>query len=310
MKNKAQNKIDSKLVSQSFSKAAVNYEKHAVLQKEVAYRLIEKLDYIKTDPKVIIDAGCGTGYCTRLLSKKFPKAKITGFDLAPGMVAYAQSKMPWYRKPFAHDQYQVADIRELPLEDNSVDFIFSNLSIQWISDIDLCFQEWQRILKPGGLLLFSTFGPDTLFQLKRSWAAVDNDIHVNHFTDMHDLGDSLIQQHFAQPVMDAEVITTTYDNVKQLLKELKAIGANNLSSDRAASLTGKNKLQQMFLAYEQFKTADGWIPASWEVVYGHAWGGDYQGPKMQDKETFVLSKDLNGSSLAGKSSQIKYTEAT
>jgi len=282
------NKFVKKEIARSFSDAAKVYEQHAVLQREIALRLVEKLDYIRCEPKVIIDAGSGTGYCTRALSKKFPKARITGIDLAEGMVAFSKTKKPWLSK----QKYIQSDMLELPFEDNSVDFIFSNLALQWITDMGVCFQEWQRVLKPGGLLLFSTFGPDTLKELKSSWAQADEGVHVNQFTDLHDVGDALVGAHLADPVMDAEIITTTYRDVKQLMYELKAIGAHNVDAERPKGLTGKGTLKKMMLAYEQFRNQQGWIPATWEVVYGHAWGTDYQGPKMKNKETFVLDTSL------------------
>ncbi len=286
------NNIKRNDIACSFSKAAKLYETHAVLQREIANRLIEKLDYINCDPEVVVDAGCGTGYCSRLLAERFPKAEVTGFDLAEGMIEYAKNQQGWLTRLLKKQKFIQADMCSLPLEDNSVDFLFSNLAIQWIMDLDVCFQEWQRVLKPGGLLLFSSFGPDTLFELRQSWQKVDTGIHVNQFLDMHDIGDGLINNHLSQPVMDAENITTTYQDVKQLMRELKAIGAHNISKERQKGLTGKKAFETMFDAYEKFRTEEGWIPATWEVVYGHAWGTDYNGPKMTDAQTFVIEPGL------------------
>jgi len=148
--------------------------------------------------------------------------------------------------------------------------VFSNLMLQWCQDPDAVFGECRRVLKPGGLLTFTTFGPDTLVELRRAWAAADSRTHVNRFIDMHDLGDALVRSGLAEPVMDVERFTLTYAEVRDLMRDLKDIGAHNANAGRPRGLTGKGTLARMTAAYEAFRK-DGRLPATYEVVYGQAW---------------------------------------
>jgi len=167
-------------------------------------------------------------------------------------------------------QFVYADAEQLPFRDASVDLIFSNLTIQWWQDLIGLFHEFRRILKPGGLLLFTTFGPDTLKELRESWSQVSDKVHVNQFVDMHDIGDALYNVQIENPVMDSERIVINYQSVKDILLDLKTLGAHNQNSGRERALTGKTRLKSMYQAYEQFYTETGY-PLTYEVLYGHAW---------------------------------------
>jgi malonyl-CoA O-methyltransferase len=145
--------------------------------------------------------------------------------------------------------------------------------LQWCEPPDAVFAEVRRVLKPQGVFLFASFGPDTLRELREAWASVDQHTHVNRFIDMHDLGDAMIRAGLAEPVLDVERFTLTYPDVMGLMRELKAIGAHNVTAGRPAGLTGRNALKQMTAAYEPCRR-DGVLPASYEVVYGQAWGND------------------------------------
>lgn len=259
--------IDKQLIAESFSKAAEQYEQFAFLQKEVASRTFERLSYMKVKPNAILDAGCGTGLCSRELRSLFSKSKISAIDIAPGMIELANNKQKLFRKI----DYQVADIDDLPYDNNSFDMIFSNLTIQWVPDLTKTFLELNRVLKPGGLLIFSTLGPDTLFELKESWESVDAGKHVNQFIDMHIVGDQVFNSGFENTVMDRDIITLTYQTIKGLMNDLKAIGAHNLNGDRSKGMLGKNKFKQLEQAYEMFRNQDKVLPATYEVIYGHAW---------------------------------------
>ena len=162
------------------------------------------------------------------------------------------------------------DAEKLPLADQSVDMVYSNLTIQWVNNLQHTLSEFKRVLKPGGMLLFSTFGPDTLKELRHSWSQVDQFSHVNPFVDMHDIGDAMLHLRLAEPVMDVENFTLTYSDVYKLMRDLKAIGAHNVTSARGRGLTGKHRMQKFEQAYEVFRV-DNLLPASYEVVYGHAW---------------------------------------
>lgn len=258
--------LDREAVRRSFSAAADSYDACAFLQREVASRMLERLDYIRAKPEVILDLGAGTGEHTAALAKRYPRARTYGLDLAEPMLKKMRKRSSW-RRPL---RPVCADIQALPFADNSIDLIFSSLAIQWCESLEQMFTEFRRVLRPGGFILFSTFGPDTLTELRQSWASVDEREHVHHFTDMHIVGDAMIQAGLAEPVMDVENLVLTYSNVYDLMRELKGIGAHNVAESRMRGLTGRSRLQAFEQAYEKFRS-DGVIPASYEVVYGHAW---------------------------------------
>jgi len=245
-------------VRTAFNKASNNYEDHAFLQKEVANRLDQKLNIISSNSAVILDLGAGTGLLSQQLSERFTDSTIIALD-------FAQNSL----KNNSTNKKICADAYHLPLADNSVDLVISSLMMQWCPDLKQLFSEIHRVLKNDGLILFSTFGPDTLKELKKSWSVVDNDTHVNTFTDMHDIGDQLLNTGFQSPVMEMETLTLTYQTVTDLLRDLKAIGAQSVGN-RSKSLTGKDKFKLMVEMYESFRK-DGKLPATYEVIYGHAW---------------------------------------
>ena len=265
-------------VRRAFDLAAERYEEFAVLQNEVCQRLLEKLDIVKITPQFILDAGSGTGVAIPSLFKKYKKAQVVALDLSEKMLQQAGRQGSFFRSP----HLVCADIENLPFADNVFDLVFSSLSMQWCNDLGAALREAKRVLKPGGLFVFTTFGPDTLKELRQSWAQVNNQNHVNQFIDMHDIGDALLHDGFAEPVMEAEILTVTYDTVDRLMRDLKAIGAN-VTSDSAdnnnAGLGGKAALQELREAYEKFRKDD-ILPASYEIIYGHAWK-----PVKQEKES-------------------------
>lgn len=267
--------IDRYAMRSAFEKAAASYDAAAVLQQEVANRLVDRMEFMAMKPVSILDAGSGTGFVSQLLTERFPKAKITALDLAFNMLKQAKSKRSFKQRWNKKFNYVNAEVENLPFADASVELIISGLTLQWCQDLPKVFKEFRRVLAPGGLLLFSSFGPDTLRELRQSWAEVDDLAHVNAFVDMHEVGDALMQSGFADPVMDMEMLTVTYSDVKTVMRDLKQIGAHNVMQGRSHNVTGKNKLQQMIQAYEQFRV-DGLVPVSHEIVYGHAWVADEQ----------------------------------
>ena len=284
--------VDKKSVRAAFARAATRYDAAAVLQREIADRLLARLDYMRIVPQRILDLGCGTGYAVGLLRKRYPAAQLVGLDIALAMTATARARtLP--RLPFglgrhlSRSRFVNADAEALPLADRSFDLIFSNLALQWC-DPDAVFRECRRVLRPGGLLLFTTFGPDTLKELRVAWHAVDRDPHVHAFIDMHDLGDALVRARFADPVMDVEPLTLTYADVPGVLRDLKAIGAHNAAAARNATLTGKAHFARFVQAYEVFRRTDDRIPASYETVYGHAWAPQAE-PASPADGTAVIS---------------------
>ncbi len=277
-------------IQKHFDAKAVCYESSAVLQRNVCKELIQRLELTSLEPSVVLDVGCGTGWGTQDLLKKYKKAKVLALDLSPEMLKQTKSKGGWIRKP----TLICADAETIPLQDESVDLVFSNLMLQWC-DYKKVFAEFKRVLKPDGLLMFSTFGPDTLKELKKSWAEIDDHAHVNHFTDMHDLGDELIQAGLAEPVMDMDLLTLTYDDVMSVMKDLKAIGANtilkNQKSQAEKGLVTPGKLKRLIANYEQYRK-QGVIPASYEVVYGHAWKTAQRATKINQREFSISVEQI------------------
>lgn len=262
----AQQTIRKQKIRQAFDRAAHSYDDAAVLQKEVCSRLLEKLEYIKLSPQMILDAGVGTGEAVAPLLKRYKKSRLVMLDLSERMLAKALQHGGILRKP----EPVCADLEQLPFADNSFDLIFSSLTLQWCNDLPNTLRDFLRVLKPDGLLMFTTFGPDTLKELRACWRQIDDAVHVNQFTDMHDVGDELLQAGFADPVMESETITLTYDSVDRLMEDLRAIGANATAEGGRAGLTTPSLLSKLRLAYDAYRNQK-LLPASYEVVYGHAW---------------------------------------
>lgn len=278
--------LDKHITRMHFERAASSYDGAAVLQREIAKRMGERLDYIKQQPNRVLDAGSGTGYITKDLLKRYPKAEVIAVDIAHNMTCKTMEQGSWLRKPKA----VCADAERLPLKEDSIDFVISSLMLQWSNDLNKVFTGFHHVLAPNGLLLFSTFGPETLTEIRQSWTEVDNKPHTNNFADMHEIGDALLQAGFQDPVTDMEMITMTYANVRQLMRDIKQIGASNTDSNRSKGLMGKAKIKAFENAYEQFKTPEGWYPASWEIIYGHAWVGE--GLKVEGFEHIIPIKAL------------------
>lgn len=266
--------IDKRLARRSFERAAVTYDAAAVLQNEVCRRMLARLDYIRIDPELILDAGSGTGNALPGLLARYPRARIVALDLAFAMARRALARRPWWKGLFDGGRARLAavcgDIERLPLAAGGAGMVWSNLALQWMTDPKRAFAEMHRVLAPGGLLLFSSFGPDTLKELRAAFQPVDCHTHVHRFIDMHDVGDLLVAGGFADPVMDMEVMTLTYGGVRELMRDLKAIGARNTALGRRAGLSGRALLEEVERNYEIVRR-DGRLPATFEVVYGHAW---------------------------------------
>lgn len=264
--------LDRRAMRRAFSTASGEYDRIAVLQAEVRGRLLERLDLIKLEPVTVLDLGCGTGQASRALQQRYPQAQVIALDAAFGMLQQAKQQQGFWSGLRGKNFTRLCgDAYRLPFKDASIDLIYSNLMLQWCDPPDSAFAEIRRVLKPHGALLFTSFGPDTLKELRTAWASVDTYTHVNRFIDMHDLGDAMVRAGLAEPVLDVERLTLTYSDTMGLMRELKAIGAHNVTSGRRHTLTGRAALKKMSTAYEAFRR-NGVLPASYEVVYGQAWG--------------------------------------
>lgn len=265
--------LDKRAARRAFEQAAEGYDAAAVLQNEVCRRMLERLDYIKLEPSAVLDAGCGTGNAIESLTQRYPGADIVALDLALAMVQRARQRRAGWRQALGLRRPVLAvcaDIEQLPIVAASVDLVWSNLVLQWANDPAAVFAGINRALRPGGLLLFSSFGPDTLKELRAAYRAADARVHVHRFIDMHDIGDVLVKSGFADPVMDMEQLTLTYERVRDLMRDLKAIGARNAARGRPVGLGGKGLLAAVERSYEALRR-NGRLPATFEIVYGHAW---------------------------------------
>jgi len=255
--------LDARHVRHAFGRAAASYEAHAVLQAEVGARLLERLDGIELASERVLDVGSGPGRGAQALGARFPNATVIALDLALPMLQAAAVHSP---PKFARVG---GDAQALPFSDASFDVLHSNLCLQWCDDPGLAIAEFARVLKPGGLVLFTTFGPATLYELRTAFAAADATPHVGRFVDMHDIGDALLTTGFRDPVLERDDFTLTYADALTLMRELRAIGATNADAKRQRTLTGKAHLKRVVDAYETFR-ADGVLPATYEVVYAQA----------------------------------------
>jgi malonyl-CoA O-methyltransferase len=273
--------LDPRVVRRAFARAAATYADAAVLQHEIGARLAERLSLVKLAPAAILDAGCGTGDAQPELAARYPKAHRVALDLALPMLAAARERgrdrgslaarlsglVRGTPKPAA---YVCGDIAALPFAPAAFDMVWSNLALQWVNDLPHAFAEFRRVLAAGGLVTFTTFGPDTLKELARAFAGIDAHTHVSRFVDMHDIGDMLVHSGFADPVMEMEYMTLTYGDPAALMRDLRAIGATNATLGRPRGLTGRARWRRTLDALEAMRR-DGRIPATFEVVYGHAW---------------------------------------
>jgi len=276
----------------AFEAAVDSYDAAAQMQREIGSRLFERLELLKIQPQVVVDLGCGTGYFTTRLQQRYPKSTLVALDIAHSMVAKTRSQFSWLQRTFSKHHYICADAERIPLADASCDLIFSNLTFQWCHDLQKLFSEIQRILKPGGVLMFATLGPDTLYELRKSWSQVDDKVHVNQFVDMHDIGDAMIHSGLGDPVIDMEKLVMTYEDVMLLMKDIKAIGAHNVNVGRHVGLTGRGTIRAMQQAYEQYKNEEGFYPVTYEAIYGHAWKGEKRIQK--DSGEFAIGVDAIG----------------
>ncbi|MPZ43899.1 MAG: malonyl-ACP O-methyltransferase BioC [Betaproteobacteria bacterium] len=266
---------DKRWLRRRFDRAAPTYEAAAALAHEVAGRMAERLELLRAVPSRVLDAGSGTGHGARLLRRRYPGSVVVEADFSLGMLARSARRAGWWRRGLsrmtgAWEPRVCADVERLPFADASFDMVWSNLALQWLGAQQDALAELYRVLRPGGVCLFSTLGPDTLKELRAAYAQADSYVHVHRFIDLHDYGDMLVHARFADPVMDMEYFALTYPDVQALLRELKAASAGNADPGRRPGLTAKVAVARMEAAYSAYRR-DGRVPATFEVIYGHAW---------------------------------------
>jgi len=282
------NDLDRKQVRRAFERAADSYDQAAVVQRALVDELMDRLAMIKLDPARMLDVGCGTGYARSLLMKRFPKARYFGSDISLAMLRKARPR-GWRWRRAGH--WLGADVERLPLADQCLDLVFCSAVLQWCDPVT-AFRELHRVLRPEGLLMFATFGPDTLRELREVWAQVDSSVHVHEFLDMHHLGDALVDAGFQLPVVDMDYLTVTHRRVIDCLKDIKAVGAGNAAGARGRGLMPRGRLRALERAYEARRNADGLIETSYELVYGHAWAGELRQSSQEDGSVAVPLSQL------------------
>ncbi len=267
--------LDSRRVGAAFSRAADSYDAHAVLQREIADRLLNHLAFTKIRPERILDIGCGTAYFTRLLRQRFRRASIAALDISAAMLTRARSAMPHGLPWRGRCHFQQADALHLPFRDGSFDLVCSNLTMQWVTDPPAMLAEMRRVLAPGGLMLFSTFGRRTLAELRQSLAGITHERAglVLPFPDVTSLGDALMSLPVELPVTDADLFTLTYPDTMALVRELKRLGASSSAiANRPGGLYGRRLLKRLEAIYtDTHRMPDGRIHATFEALYAQAW---------------------------------------
>ena len=253
------------MIEKTRKNIAEKYIDSAIVQKEIINRLMQRLSFFNLSQRKVIDIGSGVGLSTKKLIELHNKSD---FYMLDSSLKSLEENIIKKKNVFK----VCADYTKIPYESNTFDFVFSSSALHWELDIHSSFKEIFRILKPGGLLLFSTYGPDTLIELRSAWAQVDSNKHVNDFYDMHDIGDLMLNLNFIDSVVDTEKIIIQYENIRQLQKDLKNIGSKVLpGEDKSKNLSSISGMKSMYKEYDNFRLKSGDLPATYEVIYGSAW---------------------------------------
>ena len=264
--------LDSKHVRRRFERAAASFDDADFVHAATREGLLARLQPLVVDASTVMDLGSATCGASQALSKRFGRAHVISVDLAHAMLRRGHKKRAW----FSRSSFVQATAAALPFSEQSVDVVFANLLLPWVDDPNQVFSEIARVLRKGGVFAFATLGPDSLLEIRRAWSDVDNNEHVNRFLDMHDLGDGLVNAGFADPVLDVDRLSISYDSVEKLFADLTAMGGRNSLQQRNHSLVGKQRFRQMTESLRS-SGSDGKITLDLELVFGHCWGA---GPKM------------------------------
>ena len=243
-----------------FDRAAAGYDQFAGVQREITLRLLERLDLVQVDPGCVVDLGAGTGDGATQLGQRYPRAQIIAVDFSHAMLKQG-------RKGGSAGTPVAADAFQLPLAPGTVDLVFSSSTLQWCLPLAEVLQEISRVLRPGGLLMFSTYGPDTLHELQAAQRAAGMEGGVNAFSDMHPIGDLLLEEGYQDPVLDVERLDASYASVRDLVRELKGIGSSRIESPAAQPCT-RDQWQALAEAYPV--DDQGRVHATYEAIFGHA----------------------------------------
>ncbi len=261
-------RIDKQLIASSFAAAANSYDAHAFLQRYVADALLGKMQ-ASAGVSRVLDLGSGTGYCTQKLQDLYPNAEIISLDIAAAMLNYARQA---HKSRQLSEVFICADAENLPLQNQSIDVIFSSLAIQWCQNLSGLFAGLKQVLKPEGKLYLATFGPGTLRELELAWQQIDDAVHVNHFEDEMSIRQALQLNGFVSTRLQQQTEVRHYPTLAALKNELKSIGARNMNAGRVQGLNGRRKLQKLVRAFEKNAVASRGIPVTYQVQFVSAQG--------------------------------------
>ena len=272
-------------IRNSFNAHAHDYQSAAIVQHEIGQRLLERLDYLLLEPVYILDLGCGPGVFSQALKDRYPNAHIIMLDFALEMLVAAKNQNAGTNQRLVN-----ADMHALPFANLQFDLIFANQALHWTSSWDYLLRELNRVLSPGGCLMFTTLGPDTFMELRYAFSAADQYAHANDFLDLHHLGDALLAQDFQDPVVDMEMLTVHYPTLQQLLNALKKQGVRHVNTKRNPGLMGRSAWQRFTSTMETLRTPDHQFPLTYEVVYGHAWKSIAQEKQLSTETTISMAQ--------------------
>ena len=264
--------LNPRHIRRRFERAADSFDGADFVHEKTRDGLLSRLEPLIVEATTVVDLGSATGAAHRPLGKRFGRPRLISIDVAHRMLVKARAKKAWLSKT----AFVQAGAAALPLADESVDVVFSNLLLPWIDDPDAVFREVARVLRKGGVFAFATLGPDSLQEIRRAWAGIDDGAHVNRFPDMHDIGDALVGAGLRDPVLDVDRLSVSYRSSRRLFADLSAVGARNAARRRHPALTGRRRFEAMVNALEAAGGDDG-IVLDLELVFGHCWGG---GPRM------------------------------
>jgi malonyl-CoA O-methyltransferase len=269
-----QNQLDLIAMQRNRIRAESMGEVNTFISREIADRLLSRLMYINHDPRVVLNFSSDSGYTYAALQERYSQASVININD--------------FSETFPSMQGVCTKGVRLPIRTQSVDMIFSNLLLPWVNDLSPILTEWRRVLKPGGLLLFSSLGPDTLVELKSICRELSATPRVHEFYDMHDFGDELLSLNFVDPVVDANNMIVLYRNLPDLFADLKGQAAQNCLLNRAKGLMTKAMLDRIVAGYETYRNDEGKLPVTFEVVYGHAWGNTLTSQQSGNEVRFSL----------------------
>jgi malonyl-CoA O-methyltransferase len=271
--------FDRRRLQHSFGRAAAGYAEVAMLQRECESRLLEQLEVLEDKvPAHILDVGSGPGRASGVMKGRWPKSEVVALDIALPMLG----QVPKHTRFWRPVRRVCGEAAMLPFADGSFDLIFSNLCLQWVPELPVALAEFRRVLRPEGLLLFTSFGPDTLVELRESYLeAGEQHPPLSPFAAIQQVGDALVSAGFRNPVLEREDFTLTYADVMSLLRELREIGAGDARNARSRGLGGKARRARMVAAYETRRGSDGKLPSTWEVIGAMAWAPPPGAPRRE-----------------------------